>query len=124
MSRCSVYIVDDHINVRTALAEVLQKDPKIDLIGQSGDVDQVLRDVRQKHPKVVLIEVKRKDGMGLEILRQLSNLSNPPRLIVLTSYPITWEQDSANRAGAEAYLLKDLDTSELISIICEKPVPS
>jgi DNA-binding NarL/FixJ family response regulator len=106
--------------VRNALAEVLQKDHSIELVGQSGDVDQVLRDVGQMNPKVVLIEVKRKDGMGLEILRQLSNMPEPPRLIVLTSYPTTWEQDSASRAGAEAYLLKDLDTSELISIIHEQ----
>jgi DNA-binding NarL/FixJ family response regulator len=37
---------------------------------------------------------------------------------VLTSYPSTWERKAAQRAGAEAYLLKDIDSEELIRRIC------
>jgi DNA-binding NarL/FixJ family response regulator len=68
-------------------------------------------------PDVVLIEVKRKDGMGLELLRQVSTLPNHPKVAVLTSYPSDWEQEAASRAGAKNYLLKDIDLDELIGSI-------
>jgi len=65
------------------------------------------------------MEVKRSDGMGLEILRQLSTLTKAPRIIVLTSYPSLWERQAASRAGAFSYLLKDIETEELIHNITE-----
>jgi CheY-like chemotaxis protein len=79
----------------------------------------MLRDIRKEKPDVVLVEVKRSDGLGLEILRQISNLPKPPCLIVLTSYASDWEEEAANRAGAVAYLLKDIATGELIHYITQ-----
>ncbi len=72
---------------------------------------------KEEKPDVVLIEVKRRDGMGLEILRQLATLPHQPRIAVLTTYPSSWEQEAAQRAGAIAYLLKDIDSQELVRSI-------
>jgi DNA-binding NarL/FixJ family response regulator len=74
----------------------------------------VIREVRSQTPDVVLVEIKRTDGMGLEIVRQIASLTPAPRLVVLTSYPSAWEQEAACRAGATSYLLKDIDSEELI----------
>jgi DNA-binding NarL/FixJ family response regulator len=79
----------------------------------------VLQDIQAEGPDVVLVEVKRRNGLGLEIVRQISELSDPPHLVVLTSYPTEWEEEAAVRAGATSYLLKDLDTEELIRHISE-----
>jgi DNA-binding NarL/FixJ family response regulator len=78
-----------------------------------------LSDIEGGKPDLVLLEIKRKDGMGLELLRQLSTLSAAPRLAVLTSYPSEWEEEAALRAGAERYLLKNIDSEDLITTIAE-----
>jgi two-component system response regulator DevR len=112
-----VYIVDEHPSVRLALVDRLNHSGVLQVIGHTGSADEVLRDVREESPDIVLMEVKRSDGMGLEILRQLATLARPPRLVVLTSYPSFWERQAASRAGATSYLLKDIETEELIQHI-------
>ena len=119
MGIMKVYIVDEHLPVRLALADRLGHSGKLHVIGHTGSADEVIADVAQKRPDVVLLEVKRSDGMGLEILRQLSNLVDPPQLVVLTSYPSSWEEKAANRAGAVSYLLKDIETDSLIEQLSE-----
>ncbi len=117
MSVVKLYIVDEHESVRTALAERLDRADNILVVGHCGDAGESIEQVRTSVPDVVLIEVKRKDGMGLELLRQVSTLPNHPKVAVLTSYPSDWEQEAASRAGAKNYLLKDIDLDELIGSI-------
>jgi two-component system nitrate/nitrite response regulator NarL len=117
LGRVKVYIIDEHAPVRSALAERLGLSTRLEVIGHGGEVEQIMVEVQAGHPDLVLLEVKRKDGMGLELLRKLSRLPGPPRLAVLTSYPTRWEEDAAVRAGAEGYLLKNIDSEELIAKI-------
>ena len=117
MSAVKLYIIDEHQSVRTALAERLDRADNIRVMGHSADAAESIEQVRTTGPDVVLIEVKRKDGMGLELLRQVSTLPIHPKVAVLTSYPSAWEQEAASRAGADYYLLKDIDLNELIGSI-------
>ena len=117
MSAVKLYIVDEHESVRTALAERLDRADNMLVVGHCGDAGESIEQVRNTEPDVVLIEVKRKDGMGLELLRQVSTLPIHPKVAVLTSYPSDWEQEAASRAGADNYLLKDIDLDDLIGSI-------
>lgn len=117
MTAARIYIIDEHADVRIALAERLASEAELQVIGHSGDVEVAMSIGMEQKPDVVLIEVKRSDGMGLEILRQLAALPHQPRVAVLTSYPSSWEQEAAERAGAIAYLLKDIDSEELVRSI-------
>ena len=119
MAQATIYIVDEHESVRSALAERLGHATDLRVIGHSGEPTAVITDIRELKPTIVLLEVKRKDGMGLEILRQLAALPNAPRLAVLTSYPTEWEEHAASRAGAEIYLLKDINSEDLIEHIAK-----
>jgi len=112
-----VYIVEEHPVVRLALVDRLSHAPDIQVIGHTGEAEEVLPQVEEMRPDVVLLEVKRSDGMGLEILRQITTLVDGPRTVVLTSYESDWEVEAARRAGASGYLLKDLDSDELLRSI-------
>ena len=122
MCPARLYIVGEHDSVRSALADRLNRASELIVLGHSGDAKQVLQDIKIKEPDVVLVEVKRSDGMGLEIVRQIAALPDPPQLVILTSYPSEWEEEAATRAGATSYLLKDLDTEELIRHISQMTV--
>jgi len=117
LSEARLYIIDEHVTVRSALAERLDQAADLHVIGHAGDVEEVMQDVGEKKPDIVLLEVKRKDGMGLEILRSIVAMDCSPRLAVLTSYPTKWEEDAALRAGAVCYMMKDIDSEELIRMI-------
>jgi DNA-binding NarL/FixJ family response regulator len=114
VGRARIYIVDEHPSVRLALVDRLRRAPELQVIGHTGDAHAVLADVEGSRPDVVLVEVKRSDGLGLEIIRQVASLTEGPRAVVLTSYGASWEQEAAERAGASGYLLKDIDSEELI----------
>ncbi|MGD2162451.1 MAG: response regulator [Anaerolineales bacterium] len=109
-----LYIIDEHDQVRKALAERLGQSSTLSVVGHSADCNQAVEDITAYDAQIVLIEVKRKDGMGLELTRQIASLPQAPRLVVLTSYQKTWEEEAAARAGAVTYLLKDLDSEQLI----------
>jgi len=117
----SLYIVDENEPVRTALAERLREDEQVHVAGHASNPEFVLRDVVQTAPDVVLVEVKRSDGLGLELIRRLRSLEQAPRIAVLTSYPSAWEEAAARRAGASSYLLKDIDPGDLVAQILSIP---
>lgn len=112
--KTKLYIVDEHELVRNALAERLNQSDDLVVMGHSADCETVIEEISKLQPDIILIEVKRKDGMGLELTRQIAALPQAPRLVVLTSYQKTWEEQAAARAGAVTYLLKELDSEELI----------
>jgi len=124
MPSARLYIVDEHESVRRALAERLAQSPEVRLAGHAGDAQTALRELAGLSVDVVLVEIKRSDGMGLEMVRQLAGQAHPPRLFVLTSYPSEWEEQAARRAGASGYLLKDIAPEELIRRILHDTAPA
>ena len=114
-----LYIIDENDTVRSALVDRLDRAANLTVVGHAGEAELVMRDIRSDKPNVVLVEVKRSDGMGLEIVRQITSLPNAPQIVVLTSYPTEWEEAAARRAGATSYLLKDIDSEDLIQRISE-----
>jgi DNA-binding NarL/FixJ family response regulator len=114
MAPFRVYIIDEHEPVRRALAERLTQSEQVIVVGHTGEAQVALKQLADQPVDVVLVEIKRTDGMGLELVRQLAAASHAPRLMVLTSYPTDWEERAAHRAGASGYLLKDIDPDELI----------
>ncbi|MGD8822003.1 MAG: response regulator [Anaerolineales bacterium] len=123
MCSASIYIIDEHEAIRSVLAERLNRAGQFIVVGHAGDANQALADVRQAKPDVVLMEVKRSDGLGLEIVRQVASITVAPVVAVLTSYPSNWEQQAATRAGASLYMLKEIDTEELIRCISSLTEP-
>jgi len=65
-------------------------------------------------PDVVLLETKRADGQGLDALRYLTEQCPSTSVVVLTSYPDAEEQTEARRMGTVRYVLKDIDTPQLV----------
>jgi DNA-binding NarL/FixJ family response regulator len=112
-----VFLIEEHEKVRQALAARLRMSPGIILVGQAGEAEKALEEVRKSRPDVVLVEIKRGDGMGLEIVREVASLPWSPRVVVLTTYESSWERTAAKRAGACDYILKQLDSEELVDSI-------
>lgn len=112
-----IYIVDEHERVRRALADRLGRTGAVRVVGATRDPREALAGAQAGQADVYLVEVKRSDGLGLELVRQLTQLPEAPRVLVLTTYATEWEEAAARRAGAGAYLMKDLDPDQLLAWI-------
>ncbi|MGH2522077.1 MAG: response regulator [Anaerolineales bacterium] len=110
-----VFIVDDHDDVRRALSARLSASPHVTLVGEAAEVEAALRQIQALRPDATLVESKRADGRGLEVVSAIARNSGGTRVVVLTSYLNEWEEWAIHRAGAASYLLKGIDTNQLIA---------
>ncbi len=107
-------IIDDHDAVRAALEARLRDMAGVEIVGCTGCWRTGLRDAVRLKPNVVLMEIKRSDLQGLDALRSLTRECPYTSVVILTSYPDAKEQAEALRAGAACYLLKEIDTPQLV----------
>ena len=66
-----VLIVDDHPLFRSGLRQVVESDPRFELIGETGDGEAALRLIQEKKPDVAVLDVNLPGLSGLEIARRL-----------------------------------------------------
>jgi NarL family two-component system response regulator LiaR len=114
MAPMRLLIIDDHDAVREALEAQLRAAAKIDIVGCTGCWQTGLQEAVRLKPDIVLLETKRADGQGLEALRCLAKQCPDTNVIVLTSYSDVEEQTQARRMGAVRYVLKEIDTPQLV----------
>lgn len=117
MAPARLLIIDDHDVVREALEARLRDAVELEVVGSTGCWRTGLRDAVRLEPNVVLLEIKRADGQGLNALRRLIEQCPRTSVVVLTSYLDADEQKEARRIGAESYILKDIDTPQLVRTI-------
>jgi DNA-binding NarL/FixJ family response regulator len=112
-----VFLVDDHEVVRRGVAEVLEDDPGITVVGEAGSFAEALARVPAVRPDVVLIDMRLPDGDGAELCRSLRQRLPEVRCLVLTSYSEQDALDAAIDAGAAGFLLKQVRGPALISAV-------
>ena len=68
VSPIKIYIVDDHDDVRQALVARLSSAPDVLLLGETADVEVAQAEIESRRPDVVLVEIKRADGRGRDVV--------------------------------------------------------
>jgi two-component system, NarL family, response regulator DegU len=109
-SRIKVLIVDDHPLFRHGLRQVIEADPRFELIAETGDGTIAL----QQKPDVAVLDVNLPGLSGLEIARKLHGKRLPTRLIILTMHK---EEETFNRAvelGAKGFVLKENAVGDIL----------
>ncbi|MDP9260095.1 MAG: response regulator transcription factor, partial [Actinomycetota bacterium] len=107
---------DDHL-MRAGLAELLNADPEIEIVGQASTGREAIERARRLAPDVVLMDVRMPDLDGIAATRELTRATTDTRVLILT----TFEQDdyifSGLRAGASGFLLKRTRPEELLAAV-------
>ena len=112
-----VFLVDDHEVVRRGVAEVLEDEPGITVAGEAGSVAEALARVPAVRPDIVVIDMRLPDGDGADLCRTLRDRVPGVRCLVLTSYAEQDALEAAVRAGASAFLLKQVRGPALVSAV-------
>ena len=112
-----VLIVDDHAVVREGLRTFLELQDGIEVAGEAGDGAQAIKLASELEPDVILMDLVMPGVDGVTAMRAVRKRSPRSRVIVLTSFLDDERLMPAIEAGADGYLLKDVEPSELARAI-------
>ena len=112
-----VFLVDDHEVVRRGVAELLEADPEITVVGEAATVREALARVPAAAPDVAVLDVRLPDGDGVTLCRDLRG-DNPALVcLMLTSFGDDEAMLNAVLAGASGYVLKDVRGNDLLQAV-------
>src|SRR3954447_18422244 len=113
----TVFLLDDHEVVRRGVADVLESDPGIRVIGEGQNAAEALARVPALRPDVAVFDVRLPDGDGVSVCRELRSRMPELRVLVLTSFSDDEALFEAVLAGAPGYLLKQILGQDLVAAV-------
>ena len=117
MTKATVLLVDDHALLRTGVANIINQEPDLHVVAEAGDGVEGVEAFERYHPDVTLLDLRMPRMEGVEVVRQLRERDPRARVIVLTTYDTDDEISRALKAGAKAYVLKDISAEDLVGCI-------
>ncbi len=107
MHRIRVYLVDDHAMVREGLANMLAMHPGFEVVGQAGGGEQLLAEVAEAAPDVVLMDLKLPGMDGVALCQRLKVVCPKAQVLMVTMHDDAESVARAIKAGAAGYLIKN-----------------
>ena len=87
------------------------------VVAEAGNGVEAIEAYERHHPDVTLLDLRMPLMEGVEAVRQIRTRDPKARVIVLTTYDTDDEISQALKAGAKAYVLKDISADALVSCI-------
>lgn len=112
-----VVLVDDHTLFRKGLASLLNRDRRINVVGQAADAKEAIRVAQSLQPDVVVLDLRLPEMSGLEAGRVILQRVPGVKVIILTALESDQHVTSTIAYGASGYLLKDSEPEALITAI-------
>lgn len=113
----TVFLVDDHEMVRRGVADLLDEEDDLTVIGQASLVSEALARIPALRPDVAVLDIRLPDGNGVELCRELRSQLPELNCLMLTSFTDEQAMMDAILAGAAGYVIKDIKGLDLVSAI-------
>jgi two-component system response regulator NreC len=112
-----ILIADDHPVLRSGLRVLLAADPDLEVVGETGTGEETLRLAEELLPDVILLDIGMPGESGIETVRHLKAKLPALKVLFLTMHEEEGMLLEALNAGADGYLIKRADESEIIQAI-------
>jgi DNA-binding NarL/FixJ family response regulator len=113
--RIRLIIVDDHPLFRQGLRQVVEADPRFELIGEADQGKLALQQIRELKPDLAVLDLNLPDMNGLEVVASLQMENCSAQFVVLTMFKDEHAFNQAMNLGIRGYVLKENAASEIIS---------
>jgi two-component system, NarL family, response regulator LiaR len=113
----SILIVDDHEVVRKGIRAYLETLPDFEVVGEAVSGEEAVTLVGDLIPDIVLLDLIMPGMDGVEATRRIKQISPRTQVVVLTSYHEDIHIFPALKAGAIAYILKDMKMEKLVDVL-------
>ncbi|GAA1540526.1 response regulator transcription factor [Dactylosporangium maewongense] len=113
----TVLIADDQDMVRAALRAILDRRPDLEVVGEAADGERAVALAAELRPDVVLMDVRMPGLTGVEATRRILGAAVPSKILVLTTFDLDEYVQSALRAGASGFLLKNASPEQLCDAV-------
>lgn len=117
MVKVRVLLVDDDALVRAGLRMILSSSEEIEVVGEAADGADAVASVQALRPDVVLMDIRMPGIDGIAATSAVRSLTDPPHVIVLTTFQADEHVIGALRAGADGFLLKDTAPTEIVNAV-------
>ena len=115
--RIRVFLLDDHEIVRRGVADLIDAEGDMVVIGQWGGAVGAVERIAASAPDVVVIDVRLGDGSGIEVCRDVRSSQPEVGCLILTSFSDDQALVDASLAGAAGYLLKQVRGNHIVEAI-------
>ena len=112
-----VFLLDDHELVRRGLAEIVNQEEDLEIVGEAETARDALARVPAVRPDVAVLDVRLPDGNGIEVCREIRSRQPEVRCLFVTSYAEEEGMSQAIMAGAAGYLIKQAKGPEIVDAI-------
>ena len=117
MNQIRLLLVDDHSIVRLGIKSLLERNEGFIVCGEAENLADAYKKVQEMKPDIVLLDMKLPDGDGAAGCREIKKLNSDVKVIMLTAYAEDSIVLETVRAGADGYLLKNIDSKTIVSAI-------
>ncbi len=112
-----ILLVDDHEVVRLGLKSLLSNYPKFEVVAEAGNAEQAIRLAAEYKPDVIVMDIRLPGKSGIEATREITSAQPDTKVIMLTTFADDDLLFDAISAGASGYVLKQIDSGELINAL-------
>lgn len=116
-AKVHVLVADDDGLVRSALCAFLDGVEEVEIVGRARNGQEALEMALERRPEVIVMDVSMPLMDGVEATRQILHTLPATRIVILTGHSDRERAESARRAGAVAYVLKDREPDEIFDAI-------
>jgi DNA-binding NarL/FixJ family response regulator len=117
MANTKILLVEDHIVVRQGIKALLSDEPDIEIVGEADNGREALSLVSKLQPDVVLMDISMPGLNGIEATRQIRQRHAAVKVVILSMHANEEYVFQVLRAGASGYVLKQSDSSEVLTAI-------
>jgi DNA-binding NarL/FixJ family response regulator len=116
-NKIRILTVDDHPLILEGIANVLQRQPDMEVVGEATDGYQAIEAFAKHRPDVMLIDLQMPGMNGIDTILAILEKFPNARCVVLTTYAGDVQATRALKAGAKGYLLKSMLRKDLVDTI-------
>lgn len=115
----TILIVDDHPLFRKGVIQLIQAEPGFRFVGEAASGRDGIRLAHSLQPDMILLDLNMKEMNGIEVLKEIKDSELDSRVIMLTVSDQAEDLMAALQAGADGYLLKDMEPEDLMQQLGE-----